>query len=145
MCASHGDRQYYSEARSRAHRHADGSPHAHANETNRELKQGELKRQARGARRGNIQSRQEHVHTRKCRRSATWTVHKRRRMDVAGGPSGWRAQGEEMGREKGCYGEGACAGDGLTGPARLRGVRRWVVRACLCFCPGLVSTVNLSL
>ena len=93
------------------------------------------------AQREGIFSRQGLDHTPKPRRTRPCAVHKRALTSTAGGAGGRRARGEADGQQMGYYGGRACPGDGLRGPARLRGVRRVAARAGLQHCQTARSRV----
>ena len=121
--------------------HRTITPPTRAKHTDTTRMQAKRQSQACAARRSHIRSRQDDAQTRRGRRSRAPAVPKRRRMSRAGGAGGRCAQGEAEGLDRGCCGYRACTGDGLTAPAKLRGVRRFEARAGLCHCRSLVFCV----
>ena len=121
------------------HRRMTGRARPRANHNDSTQKQTGRHSQACRARRAHILSRQDDARTRRGRRSRACAVPKRRRMSRAGGAGGRCALGEAEGLDRGCCGYRACTGDGLTAPAKLRGVRRFEARLGLSHCQSLVS------
>jgi len=117
------------------------SARARANDTRSSHGRAQRHSHACAAQKEGIFSRQGLDHTPKPRRTRPCAVHKRALTSTAGGAGGRRARGEADGQQMGCYGGRACPGDGLRGPARLRGVRRVAARAGLQHCQTARSRV----